>query len=85
MDLIEFPEHTVIIAKDQPQYRPLPAYLHRDDAGTITCCWKLTWKERFTLLFTGKIWHSILTFRMHLQPQLLQVKKPEMPSHEENA
>ena len=27
MDLIEFKEQTVVIAKDQPEYRPLPAHL----------------------------------------------------------
>lgn len=26
MKLIEFPEQTTVIAKDQPQYNPLPAH-----------------------------------------------------------
>ena len=79
MDIIEFPEQTIIFAKDQPQYRPLPAYRYQDDPeGRIVCCWELSFSERIAVLFTGKIWHSILTFNQALQPQLLQVNKPEM-------
>lgn len=76
--LIEFPEQTVIIAKDQPQYRPLPAYQHGDKSGTITFCWKLSLIDRLKLLFTGKLWHNVLTFNYSLQPQLLMVDKPFM-------
>jgi hypothetical protein len=82
MNLVEFPEQTVVYAKDQPEYIPLPAYRFKDDReGRIVCCWRLTWRERLRLLFTGRIWHSILTFNQSLQPQLLETTKPEMPSH----
>lgn len=83
MNLIEFPEQTIVIAKDQPQYRALPAYLFGDPDRRIACCWQLTWRERFKLLFTGKIWHQILTFGGPLQPQLLTIEKPAMPPHKE--
>lgn len=76
--LIEFAEQTVVIAKDQPEYRPLPAHQHRDNCGTITCCWKLNWPARIKVLFTGKIWHSVMTFNQPLQPQLMVIDKPEM-------
>jgi hypothetical protein len=79
MDLIEFPEQTVVYAKDQPEYRPLPAHRHpHDPQGRITCCWRLTWRERLRVLFTGRIWHQILTFNTSLQPQLLLTEKPDM-------
>lgn len=78
MKLIEFPEQTVVIAKDQPEYNPLPAHQFRDAEGRIACCWQLTWRERFAVLFNGKVWHQILTFNQPLQPQLLTVDKPEM-------
>jgi hypothetical protein len=78
-ELIEFPEQTVVIAKDQPEYRPLPAYQHSDPEGTITFCWKLNFRHRLKILFTGKLWHSVLTFNGPLQPQLLLTDKPEMP------
>ncbi len=80
MNLIEFPEQTVVIAKDQPEYMPLPAYRFANDPqGRIVCCWALTWGERFRLLLTGKVWHQVLTFNQSLQPQLLTGDKPEMP------
>jgi len=79
MKIITFPEVTVVIAKDQPEYLPLPAYQFLDEQGRIVCCWELTWRERFTILFRGRLWHQILTFKKPLQPQLLSVDKPEMP------
>lgn len=80
MDIIEFPEQTVIYAKDQPEYRPLPAYQFHDSEGRIVCCWRLSWRERIKVLFSGVLWHEILTFNQSLQPQLLSVDKPDMPT-----
>ena len=79
--LIDFKEQTVTYAKDQPEYRPLPAYKYKDDPqGKIVCCWKLSLRDRIKVLMTGKVWHLILTFNHPLQPQLMMVDKPEMPS-----
>jgi len=79
MKLINFPEQNTIYAKDQPQYLPLPAHKFKNDpSGEIVCCWKLTLKERIKVLFSGKIWHSILTFNNSLQPQKLTIEKPKM-------
>ena len=78
MQVVEFPEQTTVIAKDQPQYYPLPAYRYLDDPeGRIACCWSLTWRERFKVLFSGRVWHQVLTFNQPLQPQLLTVEKPQ--------
>ena len=77
MKLTNFPEQTVVIAKDQPQYNPLPAYKFKDDPqGRIACCWSLSLRERIAVLFGGRIWHQILTFNQPLQPQLLSIDKP---------
>lgn len=78
MHLIEFPEQTVVIAKDQPEYHPLPAHRFCDVQGRIACCWRLSFRERLRVLFTGTIWHEILTFNHPLQPQKLSVQKPPM-------
>lgn len=76
MTPIIFPEVNQEIAKNQPEYFTLPA--HIDQGGCVTCCWKLEWRERLMLLFTGKLWHQILTFNSPLQPQLILVHKPTM-------
>lgn len=80
MKPIEFPEQNVAFAKDQPQYLGLPAHRFDNDgiSGRIACCWKLTWRERLTVLWRGVIWHEILTFNNPLQPQKLSVDKPAM-------
>ena len=77
MNLVEFKEQTVVFAKDQPEYKPLPAWKRKNDVtGEIVCCWSLSIGERIAVLFSGLIWHSILTFNQPLQPQLLSVDKP---------
>ena len=76
-EIIEFPEQTVVIAKNQPEYRPLPAFRYpNDEKGRICFCWKIDFLDRIKILFTGKIWHEVLTFNQPLQPQLLIVDKP---------
>jgi hypothetical protein len=75
---VEFPEQTVVFAKDQPEYLPLPAHCYRNDPqGRVVFCWSLSWRERFRILFTGRLWQQVLTFNRALQPQLLSVEKPE--------
>ncbi len=74
----DFPESNVVFAKDQKEYLPLPANVHPDNPqGETTFCWQLSWRERFLLLIRGKLWHTVLTFKNPLQPQLLSVDKPE--------
>lgn len=78
MKLVEFEEQTAIIAKDQPEYLPLPAHQFNDENGTIAFCWKLTLFERIKLLFSGLVWHKVLTFKQPLQPQMMSIQKPKM-------
>ena len=79
MKTTQFPEQTTTFAKDQKQYNELPAHKRPDDIqGCVTCCWKLTWRERLTVLFRGTIWHQVLTFNFPLQPQRLTTEKPDM-------
>jgi len=78
MQLIEFEEQTVVIAKDQPEYLPLPAHQFNDKQGRIAFCWKMTWRERIKVLFTGLLWQQVLTFNQPLQPQMMETIKPDM-------
>ena len=73
MTPIEFPEQTIVWAKDQPEYQPLPAYT--DERQTISC-WALTWRERIRVLWTGRLWLRQLNFGGALQPQLPEVVSP---------
>jgi hypothetical protein len=84
MELITFAEQTVVIAKDQPEYLPLPAHRFANDPhGRIACCWRMTWRERLRVMWTGLVWHEVLTFGGALQPQRLSTEKPDMRSNAE--
>jgi hypothetical protein len=77
MKLIEFEEQSVVIAKDQPEYLPLPAFQFANDpSGRIAFCWQFSWRERLRLLFSGKLWHTVLTFHQPLQPVMLMLDRP---------
>jgi hypothetical protein len=83
MKAIEFPEQTLVIAKDQPQYAPLPAHVDlSSNEVVITFCWKLSFRERLGVLFCGNLWHQVLTFGQPLQPQRLDVQKPNLQRQE---
>ena len=69
---IPFEGQNVVFAEHQAEYEPLPAYKHHD--GQIICCWGLSWRERFRILFTGVLWQSVLTFNHPLQPQYLSAE-----------
>ena len=78
MKPIEFKEQNVVLAKDQPQYMPLPVHVMDTPEREIISCWKLTEEERVELLSTGEIWVCQLTFGGPLQPQRLTTSKEDM-------
>lgn len=74
MDPTKFKQSNVVFAEDQPEYLPLPAY--KDNNGLVISCWSFTLRERIKVLFTGRIWWSVLTFNRPLQPQMPSVDLP---------
>lgn len=75
----DFKGSNVVFAKDQPEYQPLPAFIDAEDRdGTVVMCWKMTFWERLRILFTGRIWISVLTFRSPLQPIYVAADKSEV-------
>ncbi len=76
MKPIEFKEQNVVYAKDQKEYMPLPALKFED--GAVITCWKLSWKELLKLLFTRKVWVTMLTFNKPLQPLLVTINKSDL-------
>ena len=67
----------VIIAKDQPQYEPLPALVFSD--GRILTEWSLTEEERERLIQGERIRLWIWACGQPVQPVALQVTCPEEP------
>ena len=65
----DFKHQNVVFAKDQPEYKPLPALRVTvphlklgDPSGHVVFCMGLTFSERLRVLFLGKIWVSLMTF-----------------------
>lgn len=84
MKPIEFKEQNIVVAKDQPEYQPLPALIGESQKGEVITCWNLSFKERLILLFTGKVWMMLLMFRNSegklnpITPSFLTVDKSDI-------
>jgi len=78
-------KYETVIAKDQPQYRPLRAIIQgRADpvlksTGAILTRWTLTPEQREAILQGADVYLEILTFGQPLQPLLLRVGKDVEP------
>ena len=77
MKPIEFKGSNALVAKNQKQYQPLPAFMDTNDAsGIVVSCWKMNFREWLLVIFTGRVYVQSMTFRKPLQPLLLTVKSP---------
>ncbi len=65
---VDFAGSNTVFAKNQPEYLPLSAKTDRDPRGTVTSCWALSWRERLTVLWRGRLFLRQLTFGSPLQP-----------------
>jgi hypothetical protein len=64
----------IVIAKDQPQYIPLPANTN----GTyVETKWKLSWKQRWQMFKNGHLYLTVKTFGSPLQPLRLTTEQDE--------
>lgn len=72
----KFKDSNIVLAKDQPEYEPLPALILQGREGIVVTCWKLSFWERLVVLFTGRIWCQQMTFKQGFQPQLPSVTQP---------
>jgi hypothetical protein len=80
MKPLEFKEQNIVFAKDQPEYMPLPGHKVNDERGEFIFCMGLSFTERLRLLFTGKLWCSLLTFNKPLTPSFFTTKKSDLIS-----
>jgi hypothetical protein len=78
MEPIEFPEQNALFAANQPEYLPLPGFKVPGPDGIVVSCWRLSYRERFRLLFTGKVWLGLMTFGKPLTPSRLSTKKEDL-------
>lgn len=75
---VEFPEQTTVVAKDQPEYLPLPAIIYDSPEGEVVSCWKMSWKERLQILLTGKVWLSLWCFHKPITPSRICAFKKDI-------
>lgn len=75
MTPVEFEEQNTVFAKNQPEYLPLPALYSSSSNGEVITCWRLSLRERLKVLFTGRLWSCVMTFRKPLAPMSLSVDK----------
>jgi len=78
MKPIKFKEQNCTFAENQPEYLPLPAFRNNTGNGEVVSCWKLSFLERLRLLFTGKLWVSMMMFGEPLTPSYFTTKKSEV-------
>lgn len=76
MKPIKFKGYNVIFAKNQEPYLPLPACKIKDKNGTVVCCWQATLLERIKILFSGKLYLSLLSFDKPLTPNRIHAENP---------
>lgn len=63
-----------LIAKDQKEYTPLPVV--RSISGVFTSRWRLSWRERFMIFFSGDLYLQQMTGNRGMQPIKLLTEEP---------
>ena len=80
MKPIKFKDQTVVFAENQPEYGNLPALRIDSLQGEVVTCWKMTLTERLKVIFTGKVWLSLMSFNKPLTPSFMSVNRKEVYS-----
>ena len=78
MKALKFPEVNATFAENQSEYLPLPGFKNDSPLGEFVFCMGLSFRERLKILFTGKMWVSLLTFNRPLTPSFLTVNKSDV-------
>lgn len=74
MENVKFEGCNTVYGADQPEYKPL----HAQRTGNVTItCYRLSFKERVKMLFTGLLWLGQMNFGQPLQPQLPSLNKDD--------
>lgn len=78
MKPIKFKHQNSTYAEDQPEYQPLPSLKLEGREGYVISCWEMSFKERLKVLFTGKVWMSLMSFNKPLTPSFLSIDRKEV-------
>jgi hypothetical protein len=81
---VKFKHSNVTFAKDQPEYNQLPALRLDTPQGEVISCWKLSFRERIKVLFTGIVWMSLMSFNKALTPSILTTRRKDVYSHDDD-
>jgi|SRR5919199_6218399 hypothetical protein len=65
MKPISFSDHEKMMQGGSPDIAELPVLTSINTAGLpeVISCWKLSWRERLFVLFKGKVFVHLLTYR----------------------
>lgn len=78
MKCVKFDGCNTVIAEGQDEYETVQGYRSPSDPqGVLVMCFELTFMERLRLLFSGMIWHQVMTFNQPLQPFLINTSMPD--------
>ena len=81
MKPVEFKHQSIVFAKDQPEYQPLPALRLETPQGEVISCWRMSFKERIKVLFFGRVWLSLMIFNKPLTQIYMALNLKEVYSH----
>ena len=81
MKAVKFKHQNVIFAENQPEYTPLPALRFDTKEGEVVSCWKLSFKELVMIIFTRRVWLSVMAFGLPIAPCFIAVDRKEVYSH----
>ena len=84
MKPIKFKDQTVVFAENQPEYGNLPALRIDSPQGEVVTCWKMTLGERLKVIFTGRVWLSLMSFNKPLTPSFMSVNRKEIYSRSDD-
>lgn len=77
---VSFKDQNIVFAEDQPEYESLPALKIDSKEGYVVTCWKMSILERLQVLFTGRVWMSLMMFHKPLTPSFLSVRRKDVYS-----
>lgn len=77
MKAIEFPQQTVVLAKNQPQYTPLPIHVNESEYVEATAIFELSDEEIEVIRKTKKIFFTQCTLGSGFKPISITVYKQD--------